>query len=110
MYQRYLADPASVDPAWHDFFADYRPHTGDGAPAAPVAPAPEPARPTPTRPGGPGASDAAPRPDQGAPAAAPPPADVPTAPIRGVAARIAQNMEASLHVPTATSVRSVPAK
>ena len=25
MYQRYLADPASVDPAWHDFFADYRP-------------------------------------------------------------------------------------
>jgi multifunctional 2-oxoglutarate metabolism enzyme len=27
-----------------------------------------------------------------------------------VAARIAQNMEASLHVPTATSVRSVPAK
>src|SRR6185436_11661203 len=25
MYQRYLADPASVDPAWHDFFADYKP-------------------------------------------------------------------------------------
>ena len=30
MYQRYLADPASVDPAWHDFFADYRP-SRDGA-------------------------------------------------------------------------------
>ncbi len=29
MYQRYLADPKSVDPAWHDFFADYRPD-GDG--------------------------------------------------------------------------------
>src|SRR5690606_37890621 len=25
MYQRYLSDPASVDPAWHEFFADYQP-------------------------------------------------------------------------------------
>ncbi|MBX6750190.1 MAG: hypothetical protein IRY85_11070, partial [Micromonosporaceae bacterium] len=25
MYQRYLADPSSVDAAWHDFFTDYRP-------------------------------------------------------------------------------------
>ena len=25
MYQQYLADPGSVDQAWHDFFADYRP-------------------------------------------------------------------------------------
>ena len=25
MYQRYLADPASVDAAWHEFFADYKP-------------------------------------------------------------------------------------
>ncbi|HWB36682.1 MAG TPA: hypothetical protein VHA75_11725, partial [Rugosimonospora sp.] len=34
MYQRYLADPASVDPAWHDFFADYRPALEPtGAPA-----------------------------------------------------------------------------
>jgi 2-oxoglutarate dehydrogenase complex dehydrogenase (E1) component-like enzyme len=29
MYERYQADPSSVDAAWHDFFADYRP-----APAA----------------------------------------------------------------------------
>ena len=28
MYQRYLADPASVDSAWHEFFADYRPNDG----------------------------------------------------------------------------------
>ncbi|MDD7963720.1 multifunctional oxoglutarate decarboxylase/oxoglutarate dehydrogenase thiamine pyrophosphate-binding subunit/dihydrolipoyllysine-residue succinyltransferase subunit [Actinomycetospora lemnae] len=27
MYQRYLADPDSVDAAWHDFFADYSPDT-----------------------------------------------------------------------------------
>ncbi|GAB3969945.1 hypothetical protein GCM10027615_25270 [Plantactinospora veratri] len=32
MYQRYLADPASVDPAWHDFFADYRPAAGQSGP------------------------------------------------------------------------------
>ena len=25
MYQQYLADPSSVDQAWHEFFADYRP-------------------------------------------------------------------------------------
>ncbi|MCG5437252.1 2-oxoglutarate dehydrogenase E1 subunit family protein, partial [Micromonospora foliorum] len=32
MYQRYLADPSSVDSAWHDFFADYRPAPGAGTP------------------------------------------------------------------------------
>ena len=25
MYQRFLDDPSGVDPAWHEFFADYRP-------------------------------------------------------------------------------------
>ena len=51
MYQRYLADPASVDPAWHDFFADYRPMADDPATpksatvtkVTPVPPAPPPA-------------------------------------------------------------------
>ncbi|MBO0871091.1 MAG: multifunctional oxoglutarate decarboxylase/oxoglutarate dehydrogenase thiamine pyrophosphate-binding subunit/dihydrolipoyllysine-residue succinyltransferase subunit, partial [Micromonosporaceae bacterium] len=33
-----------------------------------------------------------------------------TVPLRGAAARIVQNMDASLEVPTATSVRAVPAK
>ena len=31
MYQRYLADPTSVDPAWHDFIADYKPAKAGGA-------------------------------------------------------------------------------
>src|SRR3954471_15085863 len=31
MYQRYLADPTSVDPAWHDFFADYKPAMATGS-------------------------------------------------------------------------------
>ncbi|HZG90290.1 MAG TPA: multifunctional oxoglutarate decarboxylase/oxoglutarate dehydrogenase thiamine pyrophosphate-binding subunit/dihydrolipoyllysine-residue succinyltransferase subunit [Pseudonocardia sp.] len=30
MYQRFLDDPKSVDPAWHEFFADYRPTDADG--------------------------------------------------------------------------------
>src|SRR5690606_11100166 len=71
------------------------------APAAPAAPAPAaPAEPAKTT--GKPAPKAAP--------AQPVPAGAATAPIRGVAARIAQNMEASLAVPTATSVRAVPAK
>ncbi|PWU52497.1 hypothetical protein DLJ46_02895, partial [Micromonospora globispora] len=46
MYQRYLADPSSVDSAWHDFFADYRPAPGaatprpDGQPKPAAAPEP----------------------------------------------------------------------
>ena len=46
MYERYLADPNSVDAAWHDFFADYRQgESGNGA-AAPVrTEAPRPATP-----------------------------------------------------------------
>src|SRR5690348_7388523 len=32
MYQRFLDDPDSVDPAWHEFFADYRP--GDASPTS----------------------------------------------------------------------------
>jgi 2-oxoglutarate dehydrogenase E1 component len=137
MYQRYLADPASVDPAWHDFFADYKPALDQPsgvttappptkkptspngstapaavaaapAPAAPKAPA-APAQPAPAKaapvaakapPSGPASAKAAPKPASGAK----------VSPIRGVAARIVQNMDQSLTVPTATSVRAVPAK
>src|SRR5215469_18510025 len=35
LYQRYLADPASVDRAWWSFFADYRPR-GNGTGPLPV--------------------------------------------------------------------------
>ena len=53
MYQRYLADPASVDPAWHDFFADYKPAGDPGARRARSAGEAPPA--TAGRPGEPGA-------------------------------------------------------
>ncbi len=42
MYERYLADPDSVDAAWHDFFADYHP-----APAPATEPGANGARPQP---------------------------------------------------------------
>ncbi|MCW2634893.1 MAG: kgd, partial [Blastococcus sp.] len=44
MYQQYLADPATVDQAWHEFFADYRPGSPVGGADRP-APAPTPAAP-----------------------------------------------------------------
>jgi 2-oxoglutarate dehydrogenase E1 component len=144
MYERYLADPSSVDAAWHDFFADYRPggataangrrraddEAEDTERPAPDGPAPEPkaAAPAPTDQGRPpadkqptaaGGTTTEPKPAQskaadGARGDGTEPAAVATAPaatpLRGAAARVVANMESSLHVPTATSVRAVPAK
>src|SRR5690349_22626310 len=42
--------------------------------------------------------------------AARPPADVEAIPLRGPALKIVENMESSLHVPTATSERRIPVK
>ena len=36
LYQRYLADPASVDRAWWSFFADYTPALANGTGPQPV--------------------------------------------------------------------------
>src|SRR4051812_15378863 len=124
MYQRYMADPASVDPAWHDFFADYKPamasgsivtpaeataatatasaaRVGTDAPAAstvaPVKPAtPEP-KPQTTATTTPAPAKAAPKTSSNGNA----PAGAKITTLRGVAARIVQNMDASLAVPTA---------
>jgi 2-oxoglutarate decarboxylase len=152
LYQRYLADPGSVDQAWWSFFSDYRSSGANGdeeqpeadnddataasednvasaaAPAA-TAPAPAghangaapaaPAQPaTPAAPANP-APPAPPAAQAPAPAASPAPtAAKPPAPpaggqrnrLRGAAARTATNMASSLSVPTATSVRDIPAK
>ncbi|MDT0164675.1 multifunctional oxoglutarate decarboxylase/oxoglutarate dehydrogenase thiamine pyrophosphate-binding subunit/dihydrolipoyllysine-residue succinyltransferase subunit [Actinotalea sp. AC32] len=181
LYDQYLKDRDAVDPAWWDFFEDYRPGEGNGAstgaPGAPVArpeptpgaPAqasartpqgdgqgatsarasgtatqqPSPATPAPTEPSDRPAPEPRaqrspaqatprtprePRPDAPAPVAAAQPATAPYAQVpssrleqrpsteaaverlRGPAARVVTNMEASLAVPTATSVRAVPAK
>ena len=108
IYQQFLADRSSVDPAWWEFFEgyappEYSPLASQPAPApAPAAsPAAAPASPAPTV--APAAVTTSP-----APAATSPDGDV--ALLKGPSARVVTNMEQSLGVPTATSVRSVPAK
>ncbi|MEU7262070.1 multifunctional oxoglutarate decarboxylase/oxoglutarate dehydrogenase thiamine pyrophosphate-binding subunit/dihydrolipoyllysine-residue succinyltransferase subunit [Streptomyces rimosus] len=161
IYQQYLQDPNSVDRAWWDFFADYKPGAGAAAPAAasdgapatpasgtgqaaqaaapsapaapaqpaqqqPAAPAAKPAAAQPAAPATPAAS--APAPAKAAPAKAAPvktaqpaakkddvkPDEAPAGPelvtLRGPSAAVAKNMNASLELPTATSVRAVPVK
>jgi multifunctional 2-oxoglutarate metabolism enzyme len=118
MYQAYLNDPDSVDQAWWDFFADYShgaPTNGSVPPTTPAAPAPAPEPVAQTAPPAPLAPAPA-APPAPAPAAAPAPAVAPVAEsaagrtLKGAAARTVLNMEASLAVPIATSVRAVPAK
>ncbi|GAA1262766.1 multifunctional oxoglutarate decarboxylase/oxoglutarate dehydrogenase thiamine pyrophosphate-binding subunit/dihydrolipoyllysine-residue succinyltransferase subunit [Kitasatospora nipponensis] len=136
IYQQYLQDPNSVDRAWWDFFADYKP----GTEVTPVTQAATQVGPTPTPVAAPApaavpaapAVVAAPVAAPAAPAAAAPLAAAPAAPpapkaaaaapaavestgpelvpLRGPAKAVATNMDASLEVPTATSVRAVPAK
>src|SRR5271154_56928 len=91
MYDRFLADPDSVSESWREFFADYRP--------APV-PAPQPQVPVPvpappaTKELQPGA--AVPAATALAPAPTVPAGQEEATPLRGAAARIVANMEASL--------------
>ncbi|WP_228980575.1 multifunctional oxoglutarate decarboxylase/oxoglutarate dehydrogenase thiamine pyrophosphate-binding subunit/dihydrolipoyllysine-residue succinyltransferase subunit [Streptomyces sp. DH12] len=155
IYQQYLQDPNSVDRAWWDFFADYKPGASGSAdepagdtpaasgaagtvtpapaaeaptaqaPAAPAQPAPA-AQPAPSAPAqAPAPAPAQPKPAAAAPAAKPapakpapakaaPPAESAAGPefvtLRGPAGAVAKNMDASLEMPTATSVRAVPVK
>ncbi|HEY7515206.1 MAG TPA: multifunctional oxoglutarate decarboxylase/oxoglutarate dehydrogenase thiamine pyrophosphate-binding subunit/dihydrolipoyllysine-residue succinyltransferase subunit, partial [Vicinamibacteria bacterium] len=106
--EQYRSDRRSVDASWRDYFDR----------ALGVSPEPEPA-------GGNGreaaAATAVVRSAPAAPAPAPPektkavvlpailPGDI-AQPIRGGALRVVENMEASLQVPTATSVRTIPVR
>ena len=118
LYQQYLEDKESVDPAWWEFFADYTPSEGSPvvakpapAPATPVAAAQPVA--TPTTATVTDTAAPAPTPAPASPAAtAPVPAPIPAGAekLKGTAARVVTNMESSLEIPTATSVRAVPAK
>jgi len=63
MYQQYLADPSSVDQAWHEFFNDYRPGSPVGAADRPsAAPSGNGGAPAPAAP--PASSYASPAPEQ----------------------------------------------
>ena len=128
LYQQYLEDKQSVDPAWWEFFADYSP--SDFSPLAAAnksvlqprvsAPAPAassqnpaPASTTPATSATPSTPSVPSAPSQPAPAANPAPVaqvDDVVEKLKGTSARVVTNMEASLEIPTATSVRAVPAK
>ena len=100
LYRQYLEDPSSVGEGWREYFADYVPLGAGVAPAA--APVSAPAAPA--------AAPVEAAPAEAAAAPAPLPASPEAEPLRGGAVRQVENMEASLGVPTATSVRTIPAK
>jgi len=140
MYERYQVDPASVDKAWWDFFADFKgtpslnTSANSASPKAGVPPIPKsqstkPVTPPPVATPQPVAVASQPIIEKisepiNTSVSTMKPADpivkpIPTLvtpsassvePLRGVAARVVQSMEGSLSVPTATSVRVVPAK
>src|SRR5881227_643938 len=94
LHERYRANPESVSASWREFFQNEVAELQGSKvaeeetqqPSTPAT-APPPPKPTPVPPLVPGAT-----------------------PLRGAAAKIAANMEASLGVPTATSIRSIPVK
>jgi 2-oxoglutarate dehydrogenase E1 component len=87
---RYRSDPNSVDESWRTFFGDLL-GGGETAPAQPQPAAEKPVE-----------KPIAPQPSVSAGAEA--------KPITGASKKIVENMEQSLTVPTATSVRTLPVK
>ncbi|MFZ6993605.1 multifunctional oxoglutarate decarboxylase/oxoglutarate dehydrogenase thiamine pyrophosphate-binding subunit/dihydrolipoyllysine-residue succinyltransferase subunit [Curtobacterium sp. RRHDQ66] len=132
LYEQFLADKESVDKSWWPVLESYHQTSGKGAGTAPAGSAsasPAPAAPAPAAPA-PAALGAEAKGGQiqakttsKQPSPQPIPAeandeaddhdetheDVAT-PLRGMAKTLASNMDASLTVPTATSVRTIPAK
>ncbi|MDO5683565.1 MAG: multifunctional oxoglutarate decarboxylase/oxoglutarate dehydrogenase thiamine pyrophosphate-binding subunit/dihydrolipoyllysine-residue succinyltransferase subunit, partial [Propionibacteriaceae bacterium] len=148
MYEKYQADPSSVDPQWAKFFKA-RGDGGKDATAKPAAATPAAKKPAQAAPAKPAAQQPAaePKAPQSSPAANAPratvegpnvvrdmrpdrraagglPADPPNPTVReaagkqeptrtilrGAPGRTAKNMDLSLALPTATSVRTVPMK
>ncbi|MFB9528182.1 multifunctional oxoglutarate decarboxylase/oxoglutarate dehydrogenase thiamine pyrophosphate-binding subunit/dihydrolipoyllysine-residue succinyltransferase subunit [Nonomuraea roseola] len=106
LYQKYLQDPESVDKAWWNFFADYNPDYGPGRTPAREAANGTATAPAPTAPKAAVTTTATEKPKVSTPV----PAGAEEVKLRGAAARTAANMDSSLTVPTATSVRAIPAK
>ena len=127
MYERYLSDKNSVDRSWWPILESYRPTAAETAPVASAEDSPivsETSQPLSNQPVARTTSiEAKPQP---IPADAPPTATKPittvtdaavpaesvdvSIPLKGMAKSLASNMDLSLSVPTATSVRTVPAK
>ncbi len=118
LLSRFRSNPELVDESWRAYFAEL---LGDAASGQAAVGETREARTADN--GGPGtaaratvaeaaapAKTEAPLATVGKPAAAPTSESVETIPIRGVALKIVENMEASLSVPTATSQRRIPVK
>jgi len=88
MYKQYLESPASVADSWRDFFADYKPSPFNADVTIAETKKDRPKK------------EVAEKRDL----------DLEMEPLRGFAARIVENMEGSLSVPTATSTRVVPVR
>jgi 2-oxoglutarate decarboxylase len=104
MYRRYQENPQAVGESWREFFEGYTPHSG-----RPISKKQPDVDQGDGR--GPDRRRIEPLPREAAPAGEPSGrAPEGATPLRGVSARIAENMTTSLDVPTATSVRTIPAK
>lgn len=91
LLREYLSNPAAVSKSWQQYFSSVLgPTNGNGSPSTPAPPTPK----------APSIQES-PLPSSNAEQATV---------IRGVAAKIVENMEASLSLPTATSVRTLPVK
>ena len=112
LYQQYLHDRQTVDESWKDVFTSSHPTPvmsppppQAAPPPAPVQPqVPEPPPPTAVQPAGP--KEMAPPPQKALQVG---PSEQ-LVPLRGQSLRLAENMMASLAVPTATSQRVIPVK
>ncbi|WP_031497260.1 multifunctional oxoglutarate decarboxylase/oxoglutarate dehydrogenase thiamine pyrophosphate-binding subunit/dihydrolipoyllysine-residue succinyltransferase subunit [Bryobacter aggregatus] len=123
LYQEYLNNRGAVDTAWKGVF-DVDESAANGTPNGAAIPTPPPVTTTASAPAelAPPVKAPAVKAAPAAPAtssdliarASAPPKELGPAeqlvPLRGTAARIAENMNLSLAVPTATSVRSIPVK
>ena len=89
MFREFKEHPESVSESWREFFSDYRPAAGRTAPPPPL----------PAAPAVPVAAKEAAAPAEAAPV-----------PLIGPARRLVDNMQASLSVPTASSVRTIPVR
>ncbi|MCW2553772.1 MAG: kgd [Mycobacterium sp.] len=130
MYRKFREDPSSVDPSWHEFLVDYSPEptnesasaasSGNGhgatAPAETAKPAAaepaktEPAKAEPAKTEPAKTAEAKPKAAEAKPKGPATADGDEVAVLRGAAAAVVKNMNASLEVPTATSVRAIPAK
>lgn len=139
LYEQFVADKNSVDRSWWPILEAYKPAEAQGAESSVAVPVPAPAKPAPASsspaPASATAGSSSPvvaaRTTSAPPKEKPIPAEAPTSvapkkpqtgeepqaepenvvqPLRGMSKSLATNMDASLTVPTATSVRTVPAK